>query len=532
MESIGAFLHDLARQYGASPALHSKAGGATETWSYALLWEHTTRVALKLKAEGIKKGDRVILWGPNGPWWVASFFGALRLGAILVPLDIRSGTDYVQRVVEQSEPKLALLGRSIKPGLELPMPVLFIDDFASLPPAAEQVEDDVRSDDIAEIVFTSGATGAPKGVILTHGNMLASLESTNQYVPSGLEFRIVSLLPLSHALEQVVGMMLALRRHSSIFYLSKLQPDTIIAALKEHHATAMVLVPQVLHLIMTSLEREVEKQGKQKQWERARRLVRFLPKPLRRRLFNQVHERFGGMLEFFVTGSAPMDPELIQKWELMGIAIIQGYGMTEAAGAISATPMEDRGPETVGRIVPGMQVKIAEDGEILVKGANITPGYWHNPQATQDAFDEDGWFRTGDLGQFDAQGHLYLHGRKKDMIALASGQKVYPLDIEQVLITMPGVKDAAVVGLPTPTGHEVHAVLLLDPDVPSDPDAIMREANTKLATHQRIRGVTVWPEPDLPRTFTFKVKKHEVLKALLEMKGREERERISVASVS
>jgi len=375
----------------------------------------------------------------------------------------------------------------------------------------------VHQGDIAEVVFTSGATGAPKGVILTHGNLLASLESMNRYVPSGLEFRIVSLLPLSHLLEQVVGMLLALRRHSSIFYLSKVQPNTIIAAMKEHRATAMVLVPQVLHLMMESLEREVARQGKLEQWERARRMARFLPNTLRRRLYSQVHERFGGQLHFFVTAGAPIDPELIRKWELMGIAVLQGYGMTESGGALAATPIEDRSPETVGRVVPGVQLKIAEDGEILAKGASITSGYWHNPKATQEAFDEDGWYKTGDLGQLDSQGHLYLHGRKKDMIPLASGQKVYPLDIEQVLITLPGVKDAAVVGLPTPTGHEVHAVLLLDPAVQADPDAIMREANAKLAPHQRIRGVTAWPEPDLPRTFTFKVKKHEVLKALLEM---------------
>jgi long-chain acyl-CoA synthetase len=204
--------------------------------------------------------------------------------------------------------------------------------------------------------------------------------------------------------------------------------------------------------------------------------------------------------------------------------------MTETAGAITATPMDDRGPETVGRVVPGMQLKIAEDGEILAKGANITPGYWHNPQATQEAFDEDGWFRTGDLGQFDSHGHLYLHGRKKDMIALSSGQKVYPLDIEQVLITLPGVKDAAVIGLPTAAGHEVYAVLLLDPAVPSDPDAIMREANTKLAPHQRIRGVTIWPESDLPRTFTFKVKKYEVLKAVLEMQKQNEAQAVGATT--
>jgi long-chain acyl-CoA synthetase len=530
MKTLGDFLQDVSARYAPRSALQHKVGEHTEIWTYADLLERSNRVSAWLLERGIRKGDRVVLWAPNGPWWVASFFGALRLGAIVVPLDVQSSPDYVERVLAQTEPGLALLSGTIKTPWPHSTPVHPLEELASLPPSSADVSDrTLEANDIAEIMFTSGATGAPKGVVLTHGNILFDVEATDRYVPGTTEFRIISLLPLSHMFEQNVGLLLAMKRHASIYYIGSRLPATIFAALKEHGATTMLLVPQVLHLFMSSIEREVEKQGKQKEWERARRIARFLPIRLRRLLFRQVHERLGGMVQFLVSGGAPIDAELIRKWELMGIPIIQGYGATEAGPVIAATPLRERNPHTVGKPVPGVEVKIAADGEVLVKGPNITPGYWRNPSLTAEVF-EDGWYRTGDLGYLDRRGNLYLHGRKKDMIALPSGQKVYPLDIEQVLIGLPGVRDAAVVGLPSSEGQQVHAVLLPDPGAQLDLDAVVRRANSALAPHQRIKSATLWPETDLPRTFTLKVKKHEVLSKLLEMR-RQERG-VSVLSAS
>jgi long-chain acyl-CoA synthetase len=169
---------------------------------------------------------------------------------------------------------------------------------------------------------------------------------------------------------------------------------------------------------------------------------------------------------------------------------------------------------TVGRPIPGVEVKIADDGEVLARGENVTPGYWLNPKATEDAFD-DGWYRTGDLGTLDERGCLYLHGRKKDMIVLSSGQKVYPQDVEQELLAVPGVLDAVVLGMPGDGGQDVYAVLIPDPEKPLVLDDAIRAANQRLAPHQRIKSGSIWPDKDFPRTFTFKVKKHEVLARLL-----------------
>lgn len=533
MKTLGAYVEELAAQYGPKPALQYKPADKTEVWTYSELLERANRAAFWLREQGVEKGDRVILWAPNSPSWVAAFFGALRLGAIVVPLDVSSGGDFVRRIVELTEPKFAILSSTTASAWNYPAPSATITASETLPETREALSDaGVGPDDIAEIVFTAGTTGDPKGVMLTHGNILADLDSANHYVPDTPHFRTVSILPLSHVLEQNVGLLLAMKRGASIFYLASRQPATIFAALTEHGATTMILVPQMLQLFMASIEREVKKQGKENTWHRSMQLAEHMPLKMRRMMFHSVHERLGGMLDFLVTGGAPIDPGLIHKWELIGVPIIQGYGATEASGVIAATPMNDRNPYTVGPPIPGLQMKLAEDGEVLLKGPNISPGYWRNPRATEEAF-EDGWYKTGDLGHFDEKGRLYLHGRKKDMIVLSSGQKVYPQDVETVLLAVEGVADAAVVGMPSPDGQQVHAALIFKPDAgPIDPEAVIRQANAKLAPSQRIRGVTVWPDAEFPRTWTLKVKKHEVLKTLVEMNERAETEKASPAGVN
>ena len=518
METLGAFLEDLAAHYGSKPALQYKPGDKTEVWTYSQLLERSKRTALELQRQGVGRGDRILLLAPNSPWWVAWFFGALRVGATVVPLDVNCGSDYAKRIIDLTEPKLAILSRAESVTWKYPVSVEVIEESENLPDSQEELLDPgIGAEDLAEIIFTAGTTGDPKGVMLSHANILANLEASDQYVPETPHYRTVSILPLSHVLEQIAGMLLAMKRGASIFYLASRQPATIFEALREHGATTMILVPQMLQLFMASIEREVKKQGKEQQWHRMMQVAEHAPLKIRRMMFRSVHQRLGGVLDFLVTGGAPIDPGLIHKWELLGVPIVQGYGATEAAGVISATPIYDRNPYTVGPPIPGLQMRLAEDGEVLVKGPSIMQGYWQNPGATEEVY-EDGWYKTGDLGQFDEQGRLYLHGRKKDMIVLSSGQKVYPQDVERVLLEIEGVADACVVGVASELGQQVHAVLIFKPDaVGMDPEAVIRLANAKLTPSQRIRGVTVWPEPEFPRTFTLKVKKYEVLERLLKM---------------
>jgi long-chain acyl-CoA synthetase len=314
-------------------------------------------------------------------------------------------------------------------------------------------------------------------------------------------------------MEQTVDLLVALNRGASIYYLRDVQPAALLQALQSHQPTTMLLVPQALDMFMNMIEREIEKQGRQSEWHRLQQIAEHLPLKARRLLFRSVHGKLGGKIEFLLSGGAPLSAELIHKWEWIGIPILQGYGMTEAATALTVTPMDDRSPYNVGKPVGGVEIRIATDGEILAKGPNIMHGYWHNPEATAAAF-EDGWYRTGDLGRLDETGHLIYLGRKKDMIVLANGMNVYAQDVEQVLRAIPGVKEAVVLGLPTERGQQIHAVLLCNPGAGA-PETIVRRANTQLAPHQRIVGVTLWPEDDFPRTHTLKIRKPAVLEAIL-----------------
>ena len=376
-------------------------------------------------------------------------------------------------------------------------------------PEPEQVE--IQPDDLAEVMFTSGTTGDPKGVMLTHRNLAANIEGITQYITCNTSSRLLSILPLSHMYEQMGGLLTVLHFGASVTYPTSRQPTVLARTMRERQITTMLLVPQGLELLMNGIEREVRRQGKGALWDKLLKIAERTPYPLRRRLFGRVHKQFGGKLDFIVSGGAALDPELGRKWELMGVKIVQGYGATEASPVISNHTLHERRPDSVGRPLPNVEVKISEDGEILVRGDNISPGYWNSPEQTAAAFDGD-WYRTGDIGLFDDDGYLHIRGRMKDMIVLPSGQNVYPDDIQAVLNRHPNVTDSAVVGLQQGSSVEVHAALILDGA--NDADPIVAWANGQLAEQQRVRGYTVWPEEDFPRTHTLKVKKPQLIEML------------------
>jgi long-chain acyl-CoA synthetase len=319
---------------------------------------------------------------------------------------------------------------------------------------------------------------------------------------------MLSILPLSHMFEQTAGLFIPLAGGASVTYTDSLRPDVIFRTMAARHITNMNCVPQVLQLFRGAIEREIRKQGKYERWDQLHRFALRLPFTVRRLFFRPIHRRMGGAFEFFAAGGAFLDPELARWWEGLGIKVVQGYGMTEASPVVTMNSLAHRDPTSVGRVPHGCEVRIAADGEIVVRGPQITPGYWHNDEATAAAL-RDGWYHTGDLGYFDAHGGLHLRGRKKNMIALANGMKVYPEDVEQALVAQPGVKEVVVLGLNSGQDIEVHAVLLLDRDG-ADPDVIVKNANRLLAPHQQVRGYTLWPDETFPLTPTLKIKRADV----------------------
>lgn len=516
MQTLIDLLREVAQRHAGLPAVALFEGKtASWGWTYAELWDAARRVAAYLRAQGIGRGDRVVLWGPNRPEWVAAFFGVQLAGGVVVPLDLRSPEDLLTRIEEQTTPTHLFLGNEQAKGLkEQHAPATRLEDLreatGGLAPA--EPEDGIGPGDTAELVFTSGTTGNPKGVILTHANIVANIGMVQHMILPTPKNQVLSILPLSHMFEQMCGLFVPISGGAAIFYVSTLRPDAIFDAMTRARITNMSCVPQVLQLFRDGIEREVRKQGKTRRFNLLLKVAARLPLGLRRRLFRQVHARMGGAMEYFASGGAYLDPDLARWWEALGVKVVQGYGMTEAAPVVAAHTLDDRDPGSVGRPLPGVEFKIAGDLEVLVRGANVTPGYWQNDEATAAAF-EDGWYKTGDLGEFDANGRLHLRGRKKNMIVLANGMNVYPEDCERALLLEPGVKDAVVLGLQEGGDVEVHAVLVLEKDA-GEPGGIVRRANQRLAPHQRVGGHTVWPDDSFPMTPTLKAKRNDIIERL------------------
>ncbi|MBI2965492.1 MAG: AMP-binding protein [Chloroflexi bacterium] len=512
MTTIVSLLDQAAATYGSRQALAVTRGIRPERWSYSALREFSLKVATYLARRNVRPGDFVVVWAPNSPEWVALFFGCLRAGAVLVPLDLRCSFDFASKIACRVKPRLIIASKALGESAKRLAPdAILIEDLPGLAGEAgyPAVEHELRPWDMAELMFTSGTTGEPKGVVLTHGNIVANVRAAALAVPPRPEYRLLSLLPLSHMLEQTVGLLAPLSGGASIVYPASRQPAVIFKALREERITTVAVVPEVLRLFWDAIDREVQKRGKGRTFERLRAGAVHLPMRARRALFHSLHRRLGGRLGFFMVGGAHLDPELARKWESIGIYVLQGYGTTEASPVVTTNTFRDRKFDSVGRVLQGQELRIAADGEVQIRGRNVTSGYWRDAATTEAAFEGD-WYRTGDLGNIDADGHLHLHGRKKDMIVLENGMNVYAQDVENALKSHPDVADAAVLGIPDGAGRtQVHAAVLLRPAV-ADASAAVECANTRLAGHQKVRSFTVWPFEDFPRTHTLKVRKQEV----------------------
>ncbi len=518
MQTLLDLLEASARRFADRPALLIKPAFRTRTWTYADLAEVVPRVARVLADWGVRPGDRVVIWAVNRPEWGIAFLGALHAGAILVPLDVRSAPDFSDRVVQRTRPTQVLAShQTLERARALGLPIHTIESLPDLARGREPLpKPALAADDLVEIVFTSGTTGDPKGAMLTHRNLLADAQAAVQVFPLGPEQRMISVLPLSHMFEQLGGFIAPLLTGASVAYPTSLQAPVLIRTFRQFRATMLLIVPQGLRLLNNAIERRVEQTGKRQAFERLHRWSRALPLGLRRLLFLPVHAQFGGRLRYVAVGGAALDPDLGERWMEMGVHVLQGYGATETSPIVSFTPPERNKLGTVGPAIPGVGVRIADDGEVLVRGPNVFQGYWENEDATRAVLDAHGWYHSGDLGELDGDGNLTLRGRKKDMIVLADGTKVHPEDIENVLQHDARVGDAAAVGLERPGEDiQVHAVLLLNEGASAE--AVVAGANAKLSSSQQIRGVTVWPDDDFPRTHTLKVKKRVVLERLATM---------------
>jgi long-chain acyl-CoA synthetase len=471
----------------------------------------------ELGARNILKGDAIILWSESRPGWVAALWACLAEGIILVPVDPQSSPALLYRIAEKAQPKLILVGDRRDDLESATVPVWSLDDIeearATLTePSPLDKHPRPEPSDIAEIVFTSGTTAEPKGVVITHGNLLANLEPVareiakyRKYAGPFLPLRILNLLPLSHLFGQSLALLIPPLIPTSVVFMTGHGAQEIARQIRTRRVSALVAVPKILEVLRDFVSHRFPEVNDPK-------LARG-PWPLRWWRFRRVHRLLGWKFWAFISGGAPLAPDVEQFWSKLGYLVVQGYGLTETAPIVTLSHPFHVRSGTVGKPLGGVEVKIADDGEVLVRGGNVTTGYYREPEATAAVF-EDGWFHTGDIGHLDAEGHLQIRGRKKEMIVTPEGLKVFPEDVEKTLNQIAGVRDSAVIGK-----DRVHAVLLLDASV--NPDEIVRDANRVLEDHQKIRSVSVWTGDDLPRTATTrKLRRAEIAEAVA--KGRSE----------
>jgi long-chain acyl-CoA synthetase len=534
-------------------------GDQSEVYTYGETLRQIRAVAYRLDQEGIEFGDRVALIGENHPSWAIAYLAILYHGAICVPLDPNGEIETLTNFMENSAAKLAFIGseivdkfRGIEERLGQKIPTVmwnlsepvavatgsdfagwttteFPDSFRSEPPKA-------INSDTALLIYTSGTTGTPKGVPLSHGNIAAELDGIDEVLHLSEKEKILSLLPLFHAYLQIVNLWAATTHGCEVGYLKELSPAELGSAMKTFKPTILTTVPRLWYLFHKKIFDAIEEKPRAIQI-----LFRILlatngflrdhlKTNLGRKFFSQVHDSFGGDLRIAISAGSRFDEDVAIDFHKLGFTILQGYGLTETSGAATATHETDNRVGSVGKPMKGAQIKIdCPDndgvGEVLIKGGIVFDGYYRNPQATAEAFTDDGWFRSGDLGKFDNDGHLYIVGRAKDVIVLPSGKNVHPEDLEVHYLKTPLVEEMAIIGVRDASEQRVGAEKLAAVVVP-DFEYLRREkvANSKeairyaldnlgrdLPEYQRVRDYIIRADA-LPRTATRKIKRFELKK--------------------
>jgi long-chain acyl-CoA synthetase len=511
METLLELVSEM-EELGGREAIVYHDGLRTRKWSYRELVLAIRGVAHELNVRGLAAGDRLLLWGENRPEWVAVFWAAVLGRITLVPIDFRSSAAFVSRVQKEVAAKLLIHGASVDAGA-VDLPRMDLETVAKMREGKWTLPLALvggSGEDVVQVIYTSGTTGDPKGVVHRHRHLAPNLEpirrEIRKYRSLARPFqpvRFLDLLPLSHVFGQFAGLYVPPMMGGSVVFLKEVHPAAILGAIRRERVSVLISVPRFLQ----SLRREIERRfdlsrkpvGGKGLWGGLGRFFRY----------RDVHAAFGFKFWAILSGGARLSPDDEDFWFRLGFALVQGYGMTEASALVTTNHPLHPTRGSIGKVVGSQQIRLAPDGEILVRGANVSQELYGRASP-----DYDPWLHTGDLGELAPDGTLFYRGRKKDVIIGPDGLNVFPGDVESALARDPAVKEAVVLGRATGRGEAVHAVLLLR-DRQAVPDVIVERANRELEPHQRIRSWTIWPGEDFPRTpSTFKVRRHEVAKVV------------------
>lgn len=508
-KSFQEYIQNFNR-YDARLALTIRSFVKIERLMYNALQTQVYQTAHYLQDLGLKPGERVMVIGANSPQWMEVLLGAQLVGVTVVPVDMQSSLETVQRYVEQTSPRVIFKDAYLLPGLERHNTCLVLGDLDKelVDRPEEPPEHMLTGNEVALIVFTSGTTADPKGVALTQRNILANVAGVQRALTIDPDWRVLSVLPLSHMYE-LTGSLSVLSGGASIFYMPRVTPLAVARSLREYRITTILAVPQLLVQFLDRIRETAASQGKAASFSFAQRLTSHAPFFVRRFIFRSVHKNLGGKLDMVVTGGAPIPPIVATAWERMGVKTVQGYGLTETSPILTVNSPNERRIDSQGQALYNVQLRIhGPDHELQAKGPSVFKEYWHNEAATKAAFTSDGWFKTGDIGRL-ADGWLQIRGRTKFTITLASGLKVSPEDIEVVAETNAALGAICVVSEKHPEGESVLAVVL---SKFSDAalDQAIAQVNEQLESFQRIAAWVRWPEEDFPRTRLLKVDRRRV----------------------
>ena len=529
-----------------------------ESCTYAELHRMAESVGRWITENGFPHGARLAILADNHPRWVAAYLGIIAAGCAAVPLDTALHDDQVTKLLKDSGtsavfcdakhvPVARPAANELKLGLILMDPDRMTshsieDHWLGILPAIFDAGPGkfkataANDDDLASLLYTSGTTADPKGVMLTHANFMGEVEAVFNWIDLGPTDALLGVLPLFHVLAQMANLLLPLVKGSRVVYLETLNTTELLRALSERNITAFAVVPQFYYLIHERIFEKIKERGALMQRAFAamvalNRTLRKLGFNAGRFLFSQVHNTLGPKMRYLATGGSRFDPTIAKDFYDLGIDVLQAYGLTETTAAVFVNSPNDNVIGSVGTAMKGVEGKIIDPqpqeegppvGEVAVRGAVVMKGYWNRPDATAAVL-RDGWFLTGDLGYFDAQGHLFLTGRKKEVIVLSNGKNVYPEEIEAHYLKSPFIKEIAVMGLegkPGQGGDRLHAVIVPNFDALRQRKIVnakevirfdIEGLSPEIASTKRIGSYEIWQD-DLPRTTTRKIKRFEVEK--------------------
>ena len=534
-------LDDFER-WGGDCAYVFPRGYRHERWSYQRVAGVAYQFARELEARKIAKGDAVLLWSPNCAEWVAAFLGCALCGVVAVPVDDAASPDFARRISSQVRTKLVLCPRERAAFFETAENAaaggIVTIDPADLPVAIAEHSSQrfrpaqIQPSDPLEIVFTSGTTAEPKGVVLSHANVVGNLTPIETEIKKYLKYerlvhpiRFLNLLPLSHVFGQFLGIFLPPLLGGTVVFENTFNPTDVMETIRRERVSVLVAVPRMIESLKQKIERDLDGglagTGLRQNSFAARYAAAANQHFLRRWwTFHDLRRQFGWKFWAMISGGAALDRETEEFWHRLGYAVVQGYGLTETTSLISLNHPFHTSRGSIGKVLPGREIKLADDGEILVRGSGVASGYWNGHELQPVAHSEDeGWYRTGDLGALDEQGNLFFKGRKKEVIVTSAGMNIYPEDLEAALRGQKEVRDCVVVGLERGGNAEPCAVLILRDahfvDAKKiDVKAIVQRANETLAEYQRMRTWFVWPEEDFPRSSTQKPRRNMIRDAV------------------